>query len=107
MAHVTAAKVTATQKSNRTGKRRGIKTPGGMPVKIGAILVRQLGKRVIPGTGVGIGKDYTIYAKMDGIVKFTQGTGFKRGRKVVNVVAAEAKAPEKKPATKVKKETKK
>lgn len=100
MAHTTAAKVTATQKSNRTGKRRGVKTPGGMPVKVGAILVRQLGKKVIPGTGVGMGKDYTIFAKMDGVVKFTVGTGYKRGRKIVNVVAAEAKTPAKKTSKK-------
>jgi len=91
MAHTTAAKVTATQKSNRTGKRRGIKTPGGMNVKIGAILVRQLGQKVIPGKGVGMGKDFTIFAKVDGIVKFTKGTGYKRGRKVVNVFPPETK----------------
>jgi large subunit ribosomal protein L27 len=89
MAHTTAAKVTASQKGNVIGKRRGVKTPGGMKVKAGAILVRQLGKKIIPGKNVGMGKDYTLFAKMAGEVKFTKGTGFKRGRKIVNIVPVE------------------
>lgn len=89
MAHTVSAKVTTSQKGNRRGKRRGIKVFGGTYVRAGAILVRQLGQKIIPGRGVGLGKDYTIYSKIDGVVKFTNGTGYKRGRKVVNVIPLE------------------
>ena len=49
MAHTTAAKVTAKQKGNVIGKRRGVKKFGGEMVRAGAILVRQLGTKIIPG----------------------------------------------------------
>lgn len=88
MAHVTAAKSTARQKGNVRGKRRGIKVYAGTKVKAGAIIVRQLGTKILPGKNVGLGRDYTIFAKIDGIVQFTNGTGHKRGRKVVNVLPA-------------------
>lgn len=90
MAHTTAAKVTASQKGNVIGKRRGIKAFGGTTVKPGAILVRQLGKKVIPGKNTGLGKDYTIYSKVEGVVTFTNGTGFKRGKKVVHVLPVQS-----------------
>lgn len=88
MAHTTAAKVTATQKGNVIGKRRGIKAFGGEFVQTGAILVRQLGTKVMPGKNVGMGRDYTLYAKVDGVVKFTNATSHKRGRKIINIVPA-------------------
>lgn len=87
MAHTTAAKSTASQKGNVIGKRRGIKAYGGETVKAGSIIVRQLGTKYHPGKNVGLGADFTIYAKTDGVVTFTNGTGYKRGKKVVNVEA--------------------
>lgn len=88
MAHVTASKVTATQKGNRKGKRRGIKAFGGTSVKAGSIIVRQLGTKFVPGKNVEVAKDYTLFAKIDGVVTFTNATKYKRGKKVVNVLPA-------------------
>lgn len=51
-------------------KRLGVKRFGGQIVKAGNILVRQRGTKFHPGTNVGIGSDYTLYALIDGIVKF-------------------------------------
>jgi len=86
MAHVTAAKVTAKQSGNVRGKRRGIKAFGGTKVKVGAILVRQLGTKIIAGKNVGMGRDYTLYAKADGVVTYSNATSYKRGKKIVNVL---------------------
>ncbi|HEY2663382.1 MAG TPA: 50S ribosomal protein L27 [Candidatus Binataceae bacterium] len=52
------------------GQRRGIKVYSGQTVKAGNILVRQLGTRIHPGRNVGLGRDYTIFAKIDGVVKY-------------------------------------
>ncbi|HDD45455.1 MAG TPA: 50S ribosomal protein L27 [Candidatus Desulfofervidus auxilii] len=52
------------------GKRLGIKRFAGQFVRAGNILVRQRGTKVHPGLNVGMGKDYTLYAKIDGIVAF-------------------------------------
>ncbi len=52
------------------GQRRGVKRFGGQLVKAGNIIVRQLGTKFHPGKNVGLGKDYTIFALIDGIVKF-------------------------------------
>ena len=63
-------------------KRLGVKAYSGEKVTAGSIIVRQRGTKVYPGVNVGLGKDYTIYALVDGKVKFaTRG-----GKKVVNVV---------------------
>jgi len=51
-------------------KRRGIKRFAGEAVRAGNILVRQCGTKLHPGVNVGLGKDYTLFAKVDGIVKF-------------------------------------
>jgi large subunit ribosomal protein L27 len=51
-------------------KRLGVKKFGGETVKAGNIIVRQRGTKVHPGNNVGMGKDYTIYAKVEGRVKF-------------------------------------
>ncbi|HET9063622.1 MAG TPA: 50S ribosomal protein L27 [Candidatus Binatia bacterium] len=67
------------------GKRRGIKVYAGETVIAGNILVRQLGTRIHPGAGVGIGRDHTIYAKTDGIVKYER---VGRDRKRVSVYPA-------------------
>jgi large subunit ribosomal protein L27 len=63
-------------------QRRGIKRFGGETVRAGNILVRQLGTRIHPGTNVGVGKDYTLYAKVDGVVAYER---FGRSRKKVSV----------------------
>jgi large subunit ribosomal protein L27 len=52
------------------GQRRGIKIYAGQSVKAGNILVRQCGTRIHPGRNVGMGRDYTIYARIAGVVKY-------------------------------------
>jgi large subunit ribosomal protein L27 len=63
------------QGSTRNGRdsnsqRRGTKLYGGQVVKAGQILVRQVGTVIHPGRGVGIGRDFTLFALRDGVVKF-------------------------------------
>ena len=75
------------QGSSRNGRdsnaqRRGVKKFGGERVIAGNILVRQVGNKFHPGTGVGQGKDYTLFALVDGQVKFDR-----KGRRV-NIVTA-------------------
>lgn len=53
-------------------KRLGVKLYGGQAVKAGNIIVRQRGTQHHPGAGVGIGKDHTLYALVDGVVVFTR-----------------------------------
>jgi large subunit ribosomal protein L27 len=52
-------------------KRLGVKAFGGEPISAGAIIVRQRGTRVHPGVNVGIGKDHTLFALVDGKVEFS------------------------------------
>lgn len=52
------------------GKRLGVKRFGSQPVKAGSIIIRQRGMSIHPGNNVGVGKDYTIFAKIDGLVTF-------------------------------------
>ena len=56
------------------GKRLGVKRYGGQAVKAGEILVRQRGATFHPGENVGIGSDYTIFSKVQGLVKFENMT---------------------------------
>ncbi len=63
------------------GQRRGIKIYDGQQVKAGSILIRQLGTVVHPGVNVGMGRDYTLFAKVDGVAKYQQ-----RGKKKKKVV---------------------
>ena len=56
------------------GKRLGVKRYGGQAVKAGEILVRQRGTTFHPGVNVGIGSDYTIFSKVQGLVKFENMT---------------------------------
>lgn len=65
------------------GRRLGAKKSDGQHAVTGNIIVRQRGTKFHPGTNVGIGKDHTIFALIDGVVEFT----YKKGRKVINVVA--------------------
>jgi large subunit ribosomal protein L27 len=51
-------------------KRLGVKAFGGQPVSAGSIIIRQRGTKIHPGNNVGIGRDDTIFAKIEGIVKF-------------------------------------
>ncbi len=84
MAHKKAGGSTSNGR-NSPGQRLGIKRFGGQNVTAGEIIVRQLGTKFHPGTGVGIGKDYTIYALVDGVVSFGWASG---NRRKVNVVTA-------------------
>ena len=52
------------------GQRRGVKRFGGQHVLAGNILVRQLGTVVYPGANVGMGRDFTLFAKVDGVLRF-------------------------------------
>lgn len=72
------------------GQRRGIKKFGGQPVLAGNIIVRQLGTVVHPGENVGMGRDYTIFAKIDGVVKFEKYINKLREHSRVHVYPVEA-----------------
>lgn len=52
------------------GQRRGVKLYAGQSARAGNIIVRQLGTRIYPGTNVGMGRDYTLFAKADGVVQY-------------------------------------
>ena len=67
------------------GQRLGVKKFGGEEVVSGNIIIRQRGTTYHPGNGVGLGKDYTIFAVIDGVVQFSKKAGNKN---VVNVIAA-------------------
>jgi large subunit ribosomal protein L27 len=67
------------------GQRRGVKIYGGQKVKAGNIITRQLGTKIHPGINVGVGKDYTLFAKVSGIVRFEKAG---RDKKRVSVYVA-------------------
>ena len=78
------------QGSSRNGRdsnsqRRGVKVYGGEKISAGSIIVRQIGTVFHPGNNVGLGKDYTIFSKIDGTVKFER---LDKKRKKVSVYAA-------------------
>ncbi len=78
------------QGSSRNGRdsnsqRRGVKVYGGETITAGAIIVRQVGTVFHPGNNVGLGKDYTIFSKIDGTVKFER---LDKRRKKISVYAA-------------------
>lgn len=69
--------------STRNGRgsnaqRRGIKVYGGQLVPAGSILVRQVGQSIDPGRNVGLGKDYTLFALVNGVVKYEHATREKK-----------------------------
>jgi len=77
------------QGSSRNGRdsnsqRRGVKAYGGEKISAGSIIVRQVGTVFHPGNNVGLGKDYTIYSKIDGFVKFER---LDKKRKKISVYA--------------------
>jgi large subunit ribosomal protein L27 len=57
------------------GQRRGVKRYAGQMVKAGNILVRQVGTRIPPGRGVGVGRDWTLFALVDGVVSYGPSKG--------------------------------
>lgn len=67
------------------GQRRGVKLFGGEAARAGNIIVRQLGTRIHPGKNVGMGRDYTLFALIDGQVKFNTK---KSKRSLVSVIPA-------------------
>ncbi|MBI4067468.1 50S ribosomal protein L27 [Candidatus Gottesmanbacteria bacterium] len=81
MAHT---KTGATTKGNRdsTSKRLGVKVYGGASVIAGNIIIRQKGTKFHPGIGVGMGKDFTLFAKKDGKVEFKK----RQDNQFVNVI---------------------
>ena len=85
MAHKKAGGSTRNGRDSES-KRLGVKIFGGQQVVAGNIILRQRGTKFHPGVNVGLGKDYTIFAKTDGVVKFeTKGP---KNRKFVSVVNA-------------------
>jgi large subunit ribosomal protein L27 len=78
------------QGSTRNGRdsnaqRRGVKVFGGQRINAGSILVRQVGTKIHPGNNVGLGKDYTLFSKIDGIVMYER---LDKKRKKVSVYAS-------------------
>jgi len=67
------------------GQRLGVKRSGGQTVRAGNILVRQRGTRIHPGVNVGMGKDYTLFAKIDGVVHFEKK---RKSRTLVSISAS-------------------
>ena len=86
MAHKKAGGSTRNGRDSES-KRLGVKMYGSQAIKAGNIIVRQRGTQFHPGVNVGIGKDHTLFAKVDGTVEFTVKGAF--GRKFVNIVPFE------------------
>jgi large subunit ribosomal protein L27 len=77
------------QGSSRNGRdsnaqRRGIKVYGGQRIHAGSIIVRQIGTKIHPGNNVGLGKDFTLFSKIEGIVMYER---LDKKRKKVSVYA--------------------
>ena len=76
--------------SSRNGRdsnaqRRGVKRYGGQTVKAGNVLIRQVGTKIHPGVNVGMGKDFTLFSKVDGVVTYER---LGKTRKKVSVYSA-------------------
>lgn len=85
MAHKKAGGAKASQGSNVIGKRLGFKVAGGEMVKPGQIIIRQRGRTFIPGKNVGMGKDYTLFSTISGIVEIVRSKRI-GNKKKINVV---------------------
>lgn len=77
------------QGSSRNGRdsnaqRRGVKVFGGQRINAGSIIVRQIGTKIHPGNNVGLGKDFTLFSKIDGVVMYER---LDKKRKKVSVYA--------------------
>ncbi len=88
MAHKKGAGSTKNGRESHS-KRLGVKIFGGQIVQAGNIIVRQRGTKHHPEVNVGIGKDHTLFALSNGVVKFRKG---KDGRSFVSVIAPQAQA---------------
>lgn len=84
MAHKKAGGSTSNGRDSNP-KMRGVKKYGGEKVITGNIIVRQVGTQFLAGRGVGIGRDYTLFAMKDGFVKFSN---FNKSKKMVSIVSA-------------------
>jgi large subunit ribosomal protein L27 len=84
MAHKKAGGSTSNGRDSNP-KMRGVKKFGGESVIPGNIIVRQVGTEFLPGKGVGIGRDFTIFAVVEGKVEFKNYT---RSKKIISVVPA-------------------
>ena len=82
MAHKKGAGSTKNGRDSNA-KRLGVKKFGGQIVKAGNILIRQRGMKFKPGSNVGCGKDFTLFALTDGVVKFDQRNG---NEKRINII---------------------
>ena len=89
MAHKKAGGSTRNGRDSK-GQRRGVKIFGGQAVSAGSILVRQLGTKIHPGDGVGLGRDFTIFATCDGVVKYEKYVRKTRSLTRVHVLPQEA-----------------
>ena len=87
MAHKKAGGSTNNGRDSNS-KRLGVKKYGGESVTSGAIIIRQRGTRIHPGSNVGLGRDHTIFAKTDGLVKFEWVAKGKRRVRVCPVEVA-------------------
>jgi len=70
------------------GQRRGVKAFSGQVVSGGSIIVRQVGSRIYPGSNAGMGKDFTIFAKVAGVVQFEDKGAKKKTKKAEQASAA-------------------
>ncbi len=84
MSHKKAAGSTKNGRDSNA-QRRGVKKFGGENILAGTILVRQVGTKIHPGNNVGLGKDYTLFAKIDGVVTYERKG---RNKKKVSVYEA-------------------
>lgn len=91
MAHKKAGGSTSNGRDSNA-KRLGVKKYGGEVVTSGSIIVRQRGTRLHPGTNVGLGRDFTLFAKIDGQVTFEWAL---KGKRKVSVYPVEAAAESK------------
>ncbi|WP_456405705.1 50S ribosomal protein L27 [Thiolapillus sp.] len=85
MAHKKAGGSTRNGRDSQS-KRLGVKIYGGQAIKAGNIIIRQRGTKVHPGVGVGCGRDHTLFALNDGVVKFEKKGP--KNRQFVSVVSA-------------------
>ena len=89
MAHKKGGGSSANNRDSQS-KRLGVKRYDGQAVRAGSIIVRQRGTRIVPGTNVGCGRDHTLFATIDGYVKFERHSK-KRKRVSVYTERMEAK----------------
>ena len=89
MAHKKGQGSTRNGRDNH-GQRRGVKVYAGQEVSAGSIIVRQRGTRIHAGKNVGVGRDHTLFALVDGVVTFTPCLGDRRRCSVTPVESSES-----------------